>query len=117
MATIKDWFSRLGRSTDELASDERRREAEFVGANTVAQCSDREKVRLRGTIQVLTVHPIHATPWLEAEMSDGTGTVSLIFMGRREIPGIDAGRDLVVEGRISDDEGQRRIYNPWYQLL
>ena len=60
---------------------------------------------------------MESTPWLEAELSDGTGTISLIFMGRHQIPGIEAGRQLVVEGRISDVDGERRIYNPWYQLI
>lgn len=117
MATIREWLSHLGRSNAELTSDERRNIAEAAGADTIGHCRDRAKVRLRGTVEVLTVHPIHSTPWLEAELSDGTGSVSLIFMGRHDIPGMEAGRELVVEGRISHVDGERRMYNPWYQLL
>ncbi|WP_347347348.1 OB-fold nucleic acid binding domain-containing protein [Nigerium sp.] len=115
--SIKDWLSRLTKSNDELVHDDLRKVAEQSGADTIQHCSDRQKARLRGTIEVLTVHPMESTPWLEAQLSDGTGTISLIFMGRHQIPGIEAGRQLVVEGRISDVDGERRIYNPWYQLI
>jgi hypothetical protein len=55
-------------------------------------------------------------PTLEAELYDGTGTVSLIWLGRRRIAGIEPGRTLVVRGRISKQGPRRVIYNPWYEL-
>lgn len=104
-------------STEELASADRHRLAEASGADTVADAPDRARVRLRGTIEVLTLRPRATRPWLEAELSDGTGRVTLVWMGRHAIPGIEAGRELVVEGRLSIDEGVRTIYNPRYTLL
>lgn len=113
-----DRLAHLVRSNEEISDDQRARLAEDSGADTIASAPDRAKVRLRGTIDVLTIRPrSENSAWLEAEFSDGTGTVALIWMGRREIPGIEAGRQLVVEGRISVVDGGRRIYNPWYQLL
>jgi hypothetical protein len=38
-------------------------------------------------------------------------------MGRRSIPGITAGRELTVSGRVSYVDGQRRLYNPLYELV
>ena len=113
----REWGSRLGRSTEELASEERQRRSESVGADRLGTCRDRQNVRLRGTIEVLTVRPRRSSPWLEAEFTDGTGSLRLIWMGRREIPGIEAGRELIVEGRVSDADGERTIYNPRYQLI
>ena len=113
---LKDRLRGLLRSTDELASEDRSKTAEREGAVTVARCADRSRVTLRGTVDVLTVRPRGTTKWLEADMTDGTGHVRLIWMGRHEIPGIEAGRDLVVEGRISVDDGERRMYNPRYEL-
>lgn len=105
------------RSNDELASAERHRLAEDVGADPIDCCADRSRVTLRGTIDILTIRPRQDTPWLEAELSDGTGRVTLIWMGRHQIPGIEAGRELVVRGRISVADGVRRLYNPAYELL
>ena len=107
----------LLRSNEELASADRQRLAEDYGCDSIASCTDRGHVVLRGTIDVLTVRPRDDTPWLEAELSDGTGTVVIIWMGRHEIPGIEAGRELLVRGRISVADGVRRMYNPHYDLL
>ena len=40
-----------------------------------------------------------------------------MWLGRRQIPGIDLGRTLKVWGRISCHEGRRLIYNPRYELM
>ena len=115
--TLRERWSRLFRSNEEIASADRHRRAEDAGADAIADAPDRARVKLHGTIDALTVRPRRTEPWLEATLSDGTGSVTLIWMGRREIPGIEAGRDLLVEGRISVVDGQRRVYNPRYQLL
>lgn len=108
---------RWGASNDELESEELQRAAQASGATTIAQAVDRQRVTLRGVISVLTMKPRNGTPWLEAEFTDGSGTITLIWMGRREIPGITAGRQLRVEGRLSYVDGERRLYNPRYELV
>ncbi len=108
---------RLGASNAELESEQRQRAAEAVGATRIGELRDREWARLRGTITVLSMKPRGGTAWLEAEFSDGSGTITLIWMGRREIPGITAGRELIVSGRVSYVDGQRRLYNPLYELV
>lgn len=108
---------RLGRSSEDLDSEEAVRAAQASGAQTIAKCTDRQRATLRGRIAVLTLRPRSGTPWLEAELNDGSGTITLIWMGRREIPGLVAGRELEVTGRVSWVDGRRRMYNPYYELL
>jgi RecG-like helicase len=110
-------LKRLGASNAELESQERQRVAESSGANKIGDLRDRQRARLRGTITVLTIKPRAGTPWLEAELSDGSGSVTLIWMGRREIAGVTAGREIIVTGRVSCVDGQSRIYNPSYELI
>lgn len=110
-------LSRLAASNADLESEERQKVVETAGATRISETSDRQSVTLRGTIKVLTMKPRSGTPWLEAEFADGSGEVTLIWMGRREIPGINAGRELTVTGRLSDVDGQRRMYNPRYELI
>ena len=43
--------------------------------------------------------------------------MTLVWLGRRQIPGIDPGRTIKVCGRISCQEGRRLLYNPRYELL
>lgn len=109
-------LKRMVSSTAELDSEDLRREAEREGAQPVASCTDREKVILRGTIRAVTHPPQDEPPRLEAEFDDGSGVVTLIWMGRREISGVQAGTILRVEGRISCQRDRRRMYNPRYEL-
>lgn len=108
---------RLGASNAELEAQERQKVAETAGAQRISDLADRQSAKLRGTITVLTMKPRSGTPWLEAEFTDGSGTLTLVWMGRREIPGITAGRQLTVSGRVSYVDGQRRLYNPFYELI
>ncbi|GAA3821849.1 OB-fold nucleic acid binding domain-containing protein [Nocardioides panacisoli] len=78
---------------------------------------DRTPVRLRGSLRTVTLRPRGGVPALEAELYDGTGTLTLVWLGRRRIAGIDPGRAIEVAGRIGSHEGTRVIYNPKYELL
>ncbi|MBK8446349.1 MAG: OB-fold nucleic acid binding domain-containing protein [Micropruina sp.] len=109
-----DW---MRRSADEHDLEQSVRTVRQSGATPIAQVQDRERATLRGRISVLTLVPRSGTPWLEADFSDGSGTITLIWMGRREIPGMIAGRELLVTGRVSWVDGRRRMYNPFYELL
>ncbi|MDO5534275.1 MAG: OB-fold nucleic acid binding domain-containing protein [Propionibacteriaceae bacterium] len=114
------WVERLKgllRPIDEIDSADRERLAAAVPCDPIASCEDRGRVVVRGTIGALTLRQRQDTPWLEAELSDATGSVTLIWMGRHEIPGIEEGRELLVRGRLSVADGVRRLYNPHYELV
>jgi hypothetical protein len=53
---------------------------------------------------------------MEADLWDGTGNITLIWLGRRDIPGIRPGRHVTVHGRIARIKDERTMYNPSYQL-
>lgn len=109
---------RLTASHDELESEDLQRSARESGATAVSECADRQRVVLRGTINTVTLKPAGNTHRsLEVDFHDGSGSVTLIWMGRREIPGIRAGTTIRVEGRISCHGDGRRMYNPRYELL
>ncbi len=108
---------RLTSSNEALESAQLRRDSARQGAQPVDTCRDRSKVELRGTIASLSVQPVDKTKWLEAELNDGSGAVTLIWMGRRSVPGIQAGAVLRVNGLISCSGKRRVIFNPRYELL
>ena len=76
----------------------------------------RQRVKLCGVIRGVTLRPVGGVPALEAELYDGSGTLSIIWLGRRRIAGIDPGVHLVVEGRIGDQHGHLTMFNPAYTL-
>lgn len=108
---------RFASSNAELESEDLQRNVRQEGAVPIQNCEDRQQVSLTGTISTVTITPRAGHPALEVELRDGSGAVSLVWLGRREIPGIDPGRTLKVWGRISCHEGKRLIYNPRYELL
>lgn len=87
-----------------------------LGATPIARCRDREPVCILGTLRAVTFRPRAGVPALQAELWDGTGAVSVVWLGRRSIPGINPGRAIKIRGRITTLGGQRVIYNPLYEL-
>jgi hypothetical protein len=107
---------RFTAQTHELDAEELKRQAEQTGACPVAQCVDRMPATVFGTVRALTIRPRAGTPALEAELYDGSGVVTLVFVGRRTIAGIEPGRRLRATGRVTASEGRRLIFNPRYEL-
>ena len=65
----------------------------------------------------MTLRPVANAPAVEAELYDGSARMTLLFLGRRRIPGITPGRRLVVTGRPIERDGERHMVNPRYTLL
>jgi RecJ-like exonuclease len=107
---------RLASSNAELESEELQQQVRDAGAVPIQTCEDRQQVALTGTVATVTITPRDGHPSLEVELRDGSGAVTLLWLGRRQIPGIDAGRTISVWGRISCHEGRRVMYNPRYEL-
>src|ERR687894_1273244 len=108
---------RLTSSNADLESEDLQRTVRDEGSVPIRTCEDRQRVQLTGTICAVTVNPRRGHPALEVELRDGSGAVTLLWLGRREIPGIDPGRSIKVMGRISCHDGRRLLYNPRYELM
>lgn len=109
-------LSRLTADENELHGRELQSDSVSAGATHVAQCSVGAPVCVAGQLRAVVLRPRAGVPTLEAELYDGTGTVTLIWLGRRRIRGIDPGRALVARGRLTRQDGRSTIYNPAYEL-
>jgi OB-fold nucleic acid binding domain len=108
---------RLASEDSELEADDLQRQSADAGADRVAHCQDRQPVTVFGTIRSLTLRPRAGAPALEVELYDGSGTVTLVWLGRREIAGLSPGRQLRATGRITTTGSRRVIFNPRYELV
>ena len=79
-------------------------------------CTPGQTVTVRGMVRSVTLRPKSHAPALEIDLYDGSGSVSVVWLGRRRIPGIDAGRTIVVRGRLTCNTDNPTIYNPRYEL-
>jgi hypothetical protein len=113
------WREKLSSWADNDEQDARdlRVAYEAKGCSQIAVAPDRQVVRLRGSLRTVTLRPRGGVPALEAELFDGTGLVTVIWLGRRRIAGIAPGRSIQVIGRIGIQDGARVLYNPRYELI
>ena len=107
---------RLAADDAELLAEELQSEAEAAGGTPVERCPLRAPVCIAGTIRAVTLRPRGGAPALEAELYDGTGSVALVWLGRRRIAGIEPGRAIVAHGRIALLGDQHVMFNPRYEL-
>ena len=77
----------------------------------------RKRAQVQGRVTSIKSAPRGSAPTLEVEIWDETGGVSLQFLGRREIAGLEVGSQLRAEGMVGEEEGSMVILNPSYELL
>jgi len=110
-ASISRWASQDRDEARELRKDRRK-----AGLVAISDAPDRQRVVVQGTLKTVTLRPRGGVPALEAELYDGSGSISVVWLGRRRIGGISPGRAIRVEGRIGVQDHQRVMYNPRYEL-
>jgi hypothetical protein len=72
-----------------------------------------------GEITSLRIVPRAGSPSLEATITDGTGSMLVVWTGRRKIAGVSPGKRLVLSGRgaATGPKGRLLMFNPSYELL
>jgi len=108
--------ARITEADDVVAARELQSELASAGATAVSQCCKGEPVTVAGTLRAVTLRPRAGVPTLEAELYDGTGSVLLVWLGRRRIGGIECGRSLTARGRLTVHDGRPTLYNAEYEL-
>ena len=109
-------LQRLTADDQDLDAEELRADAVSAGCEAVSECRRGKVVTVTGRLKSVVYTPRETVPTLEAELFDGSGSVTLVWLGRRRIPGIEPGRTLTARGRFATADGKRVIYNPWYEL-
>ncbi len=83
----------------------------------IAEVRLRERVTVEGEITSLLVRPLADVPTVEVRVSDATGTLPVVFLGRRRVPGLRLGTRLVVTGVVGARGRCLVAINPEYRLL
>lgn len=77
----------------------------------------RNRAHVRGRVTSIKTAPRGSAPIVEVEVWDETGGVTLQFLGRREISGLDVGSQLFAEGMVGETNGSLTILNPSYEIV
>ena len=83
----------------------------------INQATWRKRAHIRGTVSSIRTAPSGGSPRVEVEVWDETGGITLQFLGRRQIVGLDVGSTICAEGMVGEEDGALTILNPSYELI
>jgi hypothetical protein len=83
----------------------------------IADVRLRERVTVEGVITSLLVRPLADVPTVEVRVSDATGTLPAVFLGRRRVPGLRLGAHLALSGVVGARGRCLVAINPEYRIL
>jgi hypothetical protein len=112
------------RTFGKLSQDEGERRAATVrewasaqpGVTLISDAQPRTLARVAGIVEGIRVRPREGLPAIEAVVTDGSGTVTAVWLGRRGLSGLQLGRKIVLEGRLAGDPRSLQIMNPRYEF-
>ena len=84
---------------------------------SIGEIEWRKRAQVQGRVTSIKTAPRGAAPTLQVEIWDETGGVSLQFLGRRDIAGLEVGSQMRAEGMVGEEDGSLVILNPSYELL
>lgn len=84
---------------------------------SIAECTPRTCVRIGGIVTQTQTGDGAQSRQFSATVSDDTGQVQLIWLGRAMVPGVVPGVLLLARGTVGTDRhGQMRIFDPQYSI-
>jgi hypothetical protein len=113
---LRKLLRRITASEAELDAEELQRDAAECGSVPASACRRGQLVSITGRLRTVVYTPRTNLPTLEAELFDGSDLVTLVWLGRRHIAGIEPGRSVTAKGRLAVREGRKVLYNPYYEL-
>ena len=114
---IRRFLSRMAETDEQRYADEIHEWSATVPSTVrIRDAATRSRVKLAGVVRRITVRPLEGSESLEALIDDGSGEVTVVWMGRRSIPGVNLGTRLVVEGVLGEQRSERRLVNPKFEF-
>jgi amino acid transporter len=87
------------------------------GVTPISALQWRRHARIAGRVKTLRVQPLSGVPSLECVLVDNSGeSITLVFLGRRSIPGIQNGTVMTVEAAVGKHHGVLAMINPLYEI-
>ncbi|MGH3735990.1 MAG: OB-fold nucleic acid binding domain-containing protein [Micromonosporaceae bacterium] len=113
---LRRMLRRLVASEAELEAEQLRHESVRAGCNRACDVERGDLVTVTGRLRTVVYTPRTNVPTLEADLFDGSDSVTLVWLGRRHIAGIEPGRQLTATGRLAVRDDRKVIFNPQYEL-
>ena len=117
MGFFRRFLDRFTESDEERLASSVQAWAETIpGTIRIADAPSRVPVALAVSVKRISLVPGESHDSLEALLTDGTGEVTGVWMGRRSIPGMGLGTRMIVKGVLTKAPTARRMLNPDYKF-
>ncbi|MEQ1699540.1 MAG: amino acid permease [Ilumatobacteraceae bacterium] len=83
----------------------------------IHELGDRQRTTVAGRVRTMRVHPWSGTPSLELTLADETGSITVVFFGRRSLGGVRTGTVMAVTGMAGRHHGITALLNPEYEII
>jgi hypothetical protein len=88
-----------------------------AAATPIGRTGGRRPARVAGVIRSIGIGYKGPGAVFEAELADSTGVLRVVWLGQRQVLGLEPGRALVCEGRVGLEGGVRVMRDPRYQIV
>ena len=85
------------------------------GTTPIASVRHRQRVLVDGKVRRLRAAVVGVST-LECTLEDDTGALTVVFLARRHIPGIETRVRLSISGVVGEHNGNLAVLNPVYEL-
>jgi amino acid transporter len=86
------------------------------GSTPLGEVVHRQRTVVSGRVRTVQVQPWAGISTFECTLVDATGALTIVFLGRRSVPGIKPGTYLTAEGAVGSHRGRLAMLNPAYEL-
>jgi len=89
-----------------------------TGTTPITQVAHRQRCRVSGLIRSAVIGAPGQGHGFEIDLYDGSGSLKVVWLGQRDIPGLTAGRRVIIEGLATvGRDGRCTVMNPRYRLI
>ncbi len=116
-APRSDEVSRGGvRDSAHLVADEKLAQRS-VDSAPIGGLRERQFAEIAGRVRSMAINHEGGGHELRCVIADNSGSVTLVFQGRQNIPGIERGTRLLVRGTVTSLRREAVILNPQYEIV
>jgi hypothetical protein len=88
-----------------------------ANAKPIGGLREREYADIAGRVRAMTIGHEGDAHELRCVIADHTGSITLVFQGRSNVPGIERGTRLLVKGTVTQSRREAVIFNPQYEIV
>jgi hypothetical protein len=114
---VSDEVTRGGvREASHLAADVKLAERS-AGAAPIGDLQERQFAEIAGRVRSMAIGNESGVHELRCVITDNSGSITLVFQGRTNVPGIERGTRLLVKGTVTSLRREAVILNPQYEIV